>query len=62
MPMPSILRKTISDEAYVANDAARMTAAEVISGPLRSRPAATAPALSPVRSYSSLIRDSMKTS
>ena len=62
IPSPSALISTMSANANEAATTTTISAAEVTIRPLRSRPRATASWLSPVRSQTSFIRDSRKTS
>ncbi len=66
MPTPSavpmILPSVPGEEARAEKAKNRIRAAEVTSRPVRPIPVTTAAAVSPVRSYSSRIRDRMKTS
>ncbi len=61
-PMPNILMKLTPDVPKAKNVTDRSSAAVVTMRPVRSRPRATAWSLSPVRSCSSLIRESRNTS
>src|SRR5437879_5429440 len=61
-PMPTDLMITTSASANAMNTPTMIAAAPVMSLPLRSRPIATAPTLSPVRRYSSWIRERRNTS
>ena len=61
-PSPSALMRTMSAKANEPATTTTMSAADVTIRPLRSRPRATASVLSPVRSQTSFIRDSRKTS
>src|SRR5690606_15032600 len=61
-PTPSICTKTTCAVPYAAKERARITPAAVISGPPWRSPAATAVSVSPVRRYSSVIRESRNTS
>src|SRR6266568_1531056 len=61
-PRPTDLMITTSASANATNTPTMIAAAPVISLPLRSRPIATAAALSPVRRYSSWTRESRRTS
>ena len=62
IPMPNILMNVIPDVANAMNTIARSAAAAVTMRPVRSSPMATELVLSPLRSYSSLIRESRNTS
>ena len=62
MPIPSALISTMSANANEAATTTTMSAADVTIRPLRSIPPATASTLSPVRSQTSFIRVSRKTS
>ena len=61
-PTPSSLMNVICDVAKAMNTTDSRPAAAVTMRPVRSSPTATEAVLSPVRSYSSLIRDSRNTS
>ena len=61
-PIPNNLMNETLDVAKATKTMASRAAAAVTMRPVRSRPTATAWRLSPVRSYSSLIRDRRKTS
>ena len=61
-PIPSALIRTMSAKANEPATTTTISAAEVTIRPLRSRPRATASVLSPVRSQTSFIRVSRKTS
>ena len=60
--MPSILMIVTPLLANAMNTIAMSAAALVTRRPVRCRPRATAAVLSPVRSYSSLMREMRKTS
>ena len=62
VPIPNSLRKLTCEVAKATNTIASRAAAVVTMGPVRSSPTATAATVSPVRSCSSLIRDSRNTS
>ena len=61
-PMPNILRNTWSPSTNEPNTHTMIAAAAVMTRAVSARPSATEVALSPVRAYSSRIRDSRKTS
>jgi len=62
IPSPMALMMTTSARANAPNTAIMIAAAPVMRRPLFSRPSATARVLSPVRRYSSWIRESSSTS
>lgn len=62
LPIPNSFRKVTWEVAKATNTIARSAARVVTMRPLRSRPVATDQVVSPVRSYSSLIRESRNTS
>ncbi len=61
IPSPSILVLVTRELPMATITTARITAAAVISPPVRTSPVRTAPSWSPVRSYSSLMRDMRNT-
>ena len=61
-PMPNILAMTSWPRTKERKTVTMMAAPAVMTRADLARPSATASALSPVRSYSSLIRDSRNTS
>ena len=61
-PMPKSLMKVMLLVAKAMNTTAMSSAAAVTIRPVRSRPRATDSSLSPVRSYSSLMRERRNTS
>src|SRR6266511_2057790 len=62
LPIPNSFRKVTCEVAKAMNTIASSAARVVTMRPLRSRPVATDEIVSPLRSYSSLIRESRKTS
>ena len=61
-PRPSIFSDGIGLATKLRKTTTMISAAEVTTRPVPARPRATDSALSPVRSYSSLMRESRKTS
>ena len=61
-PRPNSLMKVMPEVAKARKVTDRSRAAAVTMRPVCSRPAATEASLSPVRSYSSLMRESRNTS
>jgi hypothetical protein len=62
MPVANTLRNVIGALASAAMARNRIRAAQVISRPVRATPVMTAALAEPVRSYSSRVRASRKTS
>lgn len=60
-PIPKAFTNVMPETVKARNTVEISTAAAVTMRPTRSRPAATAAVLEPVRSYSSRIRESRKT-
>ena len=61
-PIPNSLRKVSEEKRKARKTTTMMAAAAVITRAVEARPSATASALSPVRSYSSRMRESRNTS